>query len=109
MDKKYNDNLTDIIEIVKKYMEVISKSYKIEMIILFGSYAKGTNHKDSDIDVAVVTDDIKSDRFEEELNLMMLRDSVDNRIEPHIITVEDYKTIGNPLVWEIINTGIQVA
>ena len=109
MVNEYDDNLNNIIEIVKKYMEVISKSYKIEAIILFGSYAKGNNHKDSDIDVAVITDDIKSNRFDEELNLMMLRDSVDNRIEPHIITVEDYKTIGNPLVWEIVNTGIKVA
>ena len=30
-----------IMESIKKYIEKISKYYKIEAIILFGSYAKG--------------------------------------------------------------------
>jgi predicted nucleotidyltransferase len=33
--------------IAKKYIETISKKYRIENAILFGSYAKGTNHPDS--------------------------------------------------------------
>ena len=44
--------------IAKKYIETISKKYRIENAILFGSYAKGTNHPDSDIDVAIVFESV---------------------------------------------------
>lgn len=39
----------EIMDIVNKYVEVILANYKVKAIILFGSYAKGTNHEDSDI------------------------------------------------------------
>ena len=65
MVKKCIDS--SIMEIVKKYVDKVSEQYKIKAIILFGSYAKGTEHKDSDIDIAIITDDIKNDRFEEEI------------------------------------------
>ena len=106
---KYNDNLKEIMESVEKYVEVVKKKYKVEAIILFGSYAKGTNHEDSDIDIAVVTDDFDGDEFDAQVELGLLRWGIDLRIEVHLITVEDYKTIGNELVWEIINIGIKVA
>ena len=99
----------EIMESIKKYIEKISQYYKIEAIILFGSYAKGTNHEDSDIDIAVITDDIKTDRFDEEINLMQLRWDIDLRIEPHIISISDYENNETPFVVEVKNTGIKVA
>lgn len=98
-----------IMKIVKEYAEEVKKNYDIEAVILFGSYAKGTNHKDSDIDVAIITDDFENNIFEEELKLVKLRRNIDLRIEPHLIEVEDYKTGNHPLVHEIIDTGIRVA
>ena len=98
-----------IMESIKKYIEKISKYYKIEAIILFGSYAKGTQHADSDIDIAIITNDIKNDIFDEELNLMRLRRDIDTRIEPHLIRIEDYKNADTPFIQEIIDTGIKVA
>ena len=56
----------EIAEIVDKYIAVVKENYDVVAIILFGSYAKGTEHKDSDIDIAVITDDIKTDTFDEE-------------------------------------------
>lgn len=108
MVKKVIDR--EIMDIVKKYVEVILANYKVKTIILFGSYAKGTNHEDSDIDIAVVTDDIKSDDvFDEQLNLKKLRRNIDYRIEPHLIKISDYDNVETPFVQEIINTGIKVA
>lgn len=98
-----------IMEIVQKYVEKVCKKYKIKTIILFGSYAKGTENEDSDIDIAIITDDIKKDRFDEEINLMKLRWDIDLRIEPHIISVADYENNENPFVIEVKNTGIKVA
>ena len=106
MAKKYDDNLNDIMDIVNKYVEVVKKNYKVETIILFGSYAKGTNDEESDIDIAVVTDDFDGDEFDAQAALSLLRKGIDYRIEVHLVTVADYKAISYPLVWEIVNTGI---
>ncbi len=107
VEKSINNKL--IMEIVQKYVERICENYKVYAIILFGSYAKGTEHEDSDIDIAIITDDIENDIFEEELNLMRLRRKIDTRIEPHLIRIEDYKNVETPLIQEIIDTGIKVA
>ncbi len=98
-----------IMEIVQKYVEKVCEKYKIKAIILFGSYAKGTQREDSDIDIAVITDDIKTDKFDEEINLMKLRRSIDYRIEPHIISISDYENDETPFIIEVKNTGIKVA
>ena len=45
---------SDAIKIAKSYVDRVSKKYQIENVILFGSFAKGTNHNDSDIDLAIV-------------------------------------------------------
>ena len=98
-----------IMEIVQKYVKKICDNYKVYAIILFGSYAKGTENEDSDIDIAIITDDIKNDICEEELNLMRLRRKIDTRIEPHLIRIEDYKNAETPFIKEVIDTGIKVA
>lgn len=98
-----------IMEIVQKYVEKICENYKIYAIILFGSYAKGTNDESSDIDIAIITDDFENDIIDEELNLMRLRRKIDTRIEPHLIRIEDYKNATTPFIQEIIDTGIKVA
>ena len=79
----------EIADIVNKYITIVKENYDVVAIILFGSYAKGTEHEDSDIDIAVVTNDIKTDKFDEEVKLTLLRRKIDSRIEPHIIKVED--------------------
>ena len=99
----------EIIDVVNKYVEIVNKNYNVIAIILFGSYAKGTQREDSDIDIAVITDDIKTDKFDEEVNLMLLRDNIDYRIEPHIISIADYENDETPFVVEVKNTGIKVA
>ncbi len=97
----------DILKCVKEYIQEISKYYNIQGVYLFGSYAKGTNHEDSDIDVAII---INSDNnaFDLLVELMMLTQNIDLRIEPHPIKVKDFEE-GNPFVQEIIDTGIKVA
>ena len=97
-----------IMESIKKYIEKISKYYKIEAIILFCSYAKGTAHEDSDIDIAIISGDF-NDIIEDGAKLIGLTWKIDTRIEPHPITTEAYKKISNPFIREVVNTGIKVA
>lgn len=97
-----------VMKIVKEYAKEVKKNYDVEAIILFGSYVKGTSHKDSDIDIVVVTNDIKNNIYDEELNLMKLRWNIDYRIEPHLIEVDDYRNVSNPFVKEVIETGVRI-
>lgn len=73
-------------------------------------YHKKTNHEDIDIDIAIITGDIKcNDIFVEQLNLRKLRRNINYRIEPHLIEVSDYDNVETPFVREVIKTGIKVA
>ena len=42
------------IPVIRRYARQVVKRFKPEKIILFGSYAYGTPHKDSDVDLLVV-------------------------------------------------------
>ena len=97
-----------IMESIKKYIEKISQYYKIEAVILFGSYAKGTENEDSDIDIAIISSDF-NDIIEDGAKLIGLTWKIDTRIEPHPITTEDYQKVSNPFVREVVDTGIKVA
>ena len=57
-------------------------SIRAQAVYLFGSYAKGTQTALSDIDVAVVSQDLSDDRFEELVRLLKISSEIDIRIEP---------------------------
>jgi len=95
----------DIINSIHRYIEEVRQYYKIDSVILFGSYAKGTNHRDSDIDIAVISSDIKNE-FEDGVVLLKLTWNIDTRIEPHAFSKE--KLNENPFVDEIMKTGIEL-
>ena len=97
----------EILNSIEKYIKEISRYYKIDSIILFGSYAKGTNTSDSDIDIAVVSSDI-IDKLEDMARLMRLRRNIDLRIEPHPIKTEEFRENKTPFIDEIIKTGIEL-
>ena len=93
---------------MQDFLYKISEYYKIEAIILFGSYAKGTENEDSDIDIAIISSYF-SDIIEDGARLIGLTWKIDTRIEPHPITTEDYEKVTNPFVKEVVDTGIKVA
>ena len=97
MDKR------EIIDIVNKFAKEVTEKYDCIGIILFGSYAKGSNHIDSDIDIAVILKDYDN-LMNIQLELMRLRRKIDSRIEPHPIKESDFNE-NNPLVNEIKKYG----
>jgi len=92
----------EVISIVSKYKVLVSKHFDIENMILFGSYAKGNQKEDSDIDVAIVVDSIQQDFFSYAPLLWKLRREIDDRIEP--ILIERSKDESGFLM-EILKTG----
>ncbi len=59
-----------------------TKELDVECILLYGSYAKGTPHENSDVDIAVIVNSIGEDYLAEQAKLFRLRRAIDLRIEP---------------------------
>ncbi len=97
---------SEAIKIASEFAKEVNRKYQCSEVILFGSYAKGTNHKDSDIDIAVIFDQLEN-TLDMQLKLMRLRRKIDSRIEPHPFSIEDFNNT-NPLVYEINKFGQSV-
>lgn len=94
------------LENAHKFAIAIRKKYNCKNIYLFGSYAKGTNQEESDIDIAVVLNEFENP-LDIQLDLMRLRRGIDSRIEPHPFREEDF-TIINPVAYEILKYGERI-
>ena len=53
----------EVVSKLKRYKKLLSKFMKFEAMILFGSYAMGNASEDSDVDVAIVVDELSGDFF----------------------------------------------
>ncbi|MBW8330515.1 MAG: nucleotidyltransferase domain-containing protein [Prolixibacteraceae bacterium] len=102
MDIRTNKVISDYITTVAAQNKGLLKAY------LFGSYAKRTERPDSDIDLALIIDNLADEeRFDLQVQLMLLASDFDVRIEPHPISNKDFN-FNNPFVAEIIKTGIEI-
>lgn len=101
----YNEDDSLIEGTVQRYLNTLAENnISVSRLYLFGSCAKGTQRKDSDIDLAVFLDEDSIDRFETDLRLIKLTRHVDLRIEPHSFCRKDI-TDPDPFVGEILATG----
>lgn len=92
----------EVIEKLKKYKKLLSKHMTFDEMILFGSYARGTQRDDSDVDVAVVVSMLTGDYFSTRPLLWKIRREVDDRIEPVLI---DKSHDESGFLSEIMRTG----
>lgn len=76
---------TEAIEKVRKYRLLLKKYFDLDKVYLFGSYAKETNREDSDLDVAIIVNNLEGDYFYITPLIWRLRRQIDDRIEPIII------------------------
>ena len=102
MDKAINKTITN-------YIKLIQQKYPdFESVYVFGSYARGNSNQDSDIDLALIFKNLDdSNRFDVQVQLMLLASQIDTRIEPHPISHNDFYS-NNPFVIEIKKTGFEI-
>lgn len=96
-----------VIQSLQRFLAAVREVRRVEAAYLYGSQARGTATRWSDIDVAVISPDF-GDLFQERLLLMRLAAQVDDRIEPHPFRPADFDPAA-PLVGEIRRTGVRVA
>nr|NQU93535.1 nucleotidyltransferase domain-containing protein [Bacteroidota bacterium] len=102
MDKRINKSINQFIALLKQ------NQYGFGKVILFGSYARNKQNIDSDIDIALIFDELDdNEKFDIQVQLMLLASQIDSRIEPHPISKSDYYS-GNPFFIEIQRTGIEI-
>jgi len=94
--------------IILKYIELLrKKKVHVEKVILFGSHASGRVHKESDIDVAIISPDLGRDRIEETVALKKMAEQINYDIFPRPYSLEQYHAArrGEFLYDEIICKG----
>jgi predicted nucleotidyltransferase len=96
-------------QIVRKYAAKLkAEKYPFSAIYLFGSFINGVPDEGSDIDVAVVSDEVRKNWRKGKAQLWKFAEGVDIRIEPHGFSPEDFKQDWMPMVHEIKKTGIRI-
>ncbi len=97
------------LNIADQFIEALKRAgLKVLGAYLYGSYASGQAHPDSDIDIAVVSSDFSGDRLADWDLVCKIRRGIDVRIEAIPFRPERFRD-ENPLVWEIKKNGIKIA
>ena len=94
---------------IKEYIEILEKDkLPIKKVILFGSYAKGTQHKWSDVDLCVISSKFKN-AFDA-MQYLSLKTIFDMKytIEPIGFSPKDFNDDYSSLIHEIKKTGIEI-
>ena len=75
----------EVREIALKYTDRVCQQFNPKQVILFGSYIDGTPHADSDIDIAVIFNNVEGDWLETWGQLIGLRKGISFDIEAHML------------------------
>jgi predicted nucleotidyltransferase len=83
---------TAVIDKVKLYADAVVNEFSPNAIVLYGSYAKGNPHEDSDIDIAVIFNGFHGDWLKTSARLWGLTENISFDIEPVLLDDSDDKS-----------------
>ena len=104
-------DIETVTAIVQQYIDDVRKVMPIDKVYLYGSYAKGTQRQDSDVDLCFFSKAFESRRsFDVLTELLYLKIKYDRDIliEPNAFPISELYN-DNPFVKEIIRTGREIA
>jgi len=98
-------------DIVKLIADRLRERYKAREVILFGSYARGEETPDSDIDILVISES-KERYFERQATVRRIIRDLKKKIPvaPIVLTPDELaerKKQGDQFIEEILSTGIR--
>jgi len=94
---------------VMAFVALLVAKYKIHSVVVFGSTARGEAREDSDIDVAVFSEEFGSDPVMEMTDLFRLRRRVNPALEPIPFSREVYDHHGAAdFVAKVLAEGLEV-
>ncbi len=71
-----------VVKLTRKFALSLIGDFDLQKVVLYGSWAHGHPHEDSDIDIAVIVKDFKSDYLDLLTKLYHKASDIDIRIEP---------------------------
>ena len=92
------------IELAQRYKTIVAERLTLKSLYLYGSYSKGNQTEDSDIDIAVVVERMSDNYFDDTPLLWKLKRKVSNLIEPVLLT----EGFDNPLYADVLKSGILI-
>jgi len=104
-------DIETVITIAQQYIADVKKAMPIDKVYLYGSYAKGMQQKNSDVDICFFSQAFESRRNLDVLTeLFYLKIKYDKEIiiEPYAFPVSELYN-DNPFVKEILRTGREIA
>lgn len=102
----------EIYERLKKISDRLKKTYNAERVILFGSYARGEETEDSDVDILIIA--LTKERFFERTASIkrLIRDLRNGLpVAPVVLTpqeIERRKEVGDPFIIDILENGVSL-
>jgi predicted nucleotidyltransferase/HEPN domain-containing protein len=98
-------NYQQALQTARQFVRAVQKlGIRLDGAYLYGSYALGTAHEQSDIDIALVSNDFRH-RSADWTKLYAVIKTIDARIEFVQYRPKDFRD-ENPLVWEIKTMGV---
>lgn len=88
-------------EIVKPHIKKLAKKYDLTLVVLFGSQVTGETHKESDVDVAYLSDEKLS--FDEEV---LLNTDLTEIFRNDKVSLVNLKTASPLLLKQIVTTAV---
>jgi predicted nucleotidyltransferase len=85
-----------------RYADAVKNEFSPSAIVLYGSYAKGNPHENSDIDVAVIFNGFSGDWLKTSTRLWRLTEDISFDIEPILLDSTEDKS---GFVRNIFKTG----
>jgi predicted nucleotidyltransferase len=93
---------------VAEYANAVRRELPVRKVILFGSYAKGTARKHSDVDVCFFVGNLTDDNWIELMvKLRVIMEDYPIYISPTVYHVSDINDNG-PFVKEVLRTGTKI-
>ena len=103
-------NLEAVNPIIQHYIADVKRAMRIDKVYLYGSYAKGTQGENSDVDICFFShafEDRHSLDILTELFFLKIKYDKDILIEPNAFPTSDLNG-DNPFVKEILRTGNEI-
>lgn len=98
-----------ILNNIKKLIKALAKHHiHIEKAYLFGSYANGTSKEWSDIDLALISENFKGNRFLDKQMINPIAMKIDNRFEIHPYKTDEFNENIRWFTKEITEHGIEI-
>ena len=93
-------------KLAEKYKDALLKeNIAVSALYLFGSYAKGKQTKDSDIDFCVVSKSFGKNDFKEMVKINQIAKLINVNVEAFPVSEEDFVKNLNPFAIEANKTG----